>query len=155
MKSLRIFAVCALACIAVSPAYADAISIGQAFSSGLQPYVDAAVLMVVKTKFNVDIDAQHRAALTTFLQRQASSLVAAGAVKLNGVKIEVSNPAVASAANAALNAIPDALKHFGLTPAALQSRIIDMLPKEPAVAAAQATALDVANPATPSQPPKA
>jgi hypothetical protein len=166
MKTLRIFAACALACIAVSPAYADAISIGQAFSSGLQPYVDAAasaliaaligwVLMVVKAKFNVDIDAQHRAALTAFLQRQASSLVADGAVKLRGVKIEVSNPAVASAANTALNAIPDALKHFGLTPAALQDRIVDMLPKEPAVAAAQATALDVANPATPSQPPKA
>lgn len=161
MKTLRIFAVCALACIAVSPAYADAINIGQAFSSGLQPYVDAIVsaalaalvgwvLMVVKAKFNVDIDAHLRDGAIAFFHRQASSLVADGAVKLNGVKIEVSNPALAKAANAALDSIPDALKHFGLTPEAVQARIIDFLPRQPAVAQAQAVAMDVANPATPA-----
>jgi hypothetical protein len=74
-----------------------------------------------------------------------------GAVKLNGVKIEVKNEAVAAAANTALAAIPDALKFFGLTPEKLQKMIIDLLPKEPAVAQAAAVALDVANPATSSK----
>jgi hypothetical protein len=95
---------------------------------------------------------RHREALTSFLQRQASGLVATGAVKLQGVKVEVQSAALAAAANAALAAIPNALNWFGLTPAKIEGMIADLLPKQPAVAQAQAVAIDVANPATPSQP---
>lgn len=141
-------------------ALAASIEIGQALTGGLQDIINAVVTaaiaalvgwvaIVVKNKFGIDIEAQHRQALTAFLQRQASGLVAMGAVRLNGVKVEVQNEAVAAAANTALKAIPDALKFFGLTPEKLQSMIIDLLPKEPAVAQAAAVALDVANPATP------
>lgn len=141
-------------------AFAASIEIGQALTGGLQDIINAVVTaaiaalvgwvaIVVKNKFGIDIEAQHRQALTAFLQRQASGLVAMGAVRLNGVKVEVQNEAVAAAANTALKAIPDALKFFGLTPEKLQSMIIDLLPKEPAVAQAAAVALDVANPATP------
>lgn len=156
-------AVAALAVLFANAALAAEINIGQALNGSLQEIVNAAitgliaalvgwVAIVVKNKFNIDIEAQHREALTAFLQRQASSLVAMGAVKLNGVKIEVKNEAVAAAANTALAAIPDALKFFGLTPEKLQKMIIDLLPKEPAVAQAAAVAIDTANPATASKP---
>jgi uncharacterized membrane protein len=144
-------------------AFAAEINIGQALNGSLQEIINAAVtaviaalvgwvLVIVKSKFNIDIEARHREALTAFLQRQASGLVAMGAVKLEGVKIEVKNEALAAAANTALAAIPGALAFFGLTPAKIQQMIVDLIPKEPAVAQAAAVAIDVANPATPSQP---
>lgn len=150
--------------LAPGVAVAATIDIGQAFSGGFVEAINGViaglitalvgwVLMTVKSKFNIEIEAKHREALTAFLQRQASGLVARGAVKLQGLKIEVSNDAVAVAANTALHAIPDALKFFGLTPEALQKRIIDLLPQQPAVAQAQAVAIDTANPSTPSGAP--
>jgi hypothetical protein len=167
MKLALFFSVrlAALAIVLVTPTFAFAaeINIGQALNGSLQEIINAAVTaalaalvgwvaIVIKNKFGIDIEARHREALTEFLQRQASGLVAMGAVRLEGVKIEVKNEAVAAAANAALGAIPDALKFFGLTPAKIQDMIIDMLPKQPAVAAAAAVAIDTANPATPSKP---
>jgi prepilin signal peptidase PulO-like enzyme (type II secretory pathway) len=144
-----------------SPASAASIEIGQALSGSLQEIINAVVtaaiaglagwvLMIVKDKFKVDIEAKHRDALIAFLCRQASSLIAQGAVKVQGLKVEVSNQALADAANMALHSIPDAMKFFGLTPESLRQRIIDMIPSQPAVAQAQAVAIDVANPATPS-----
>lgn len=148
----------------IPAAEAATIDIGQAFTGSVVDAVNGAiaalitalvgwVAMTVKAKFNIDIEAKHREALTAFLNRQASSLVAKGAVQVQGLKINVSSDAVAVAANTALAAIPDALKFFGLTPEALEKRIIDLLPQQPAVAKAQAIALDVANPATPSGAP--
>ncbi|MBR1170548.1 hypothetical protein [Bradyrhizobium liaoningense] len=147
--------------LSIVPAQAAAIDVGQAFTGGLVDAINGAisagitalvgwVAWTVKTKFNVEIEAKHRDALTAFLNRQASSLVAKGAVKVQGLKIEVGSDALAVAANTALHAIPDALKFFGLTPEVIQKRILDLLPQQPAVAQAQAIALDVANPATPS-----
>lgn len=142
-----------------SIAHAASIDIGQALNGSLQDVINGAVTALItaavgwlawlaKSKFNIDIEARHREALTAFLQRQASSLVAQGAVKLSGVKIEVQNQALADAANQALAMIPGALTFFGLTPQRLQAMIVDLIPKQPAVAQAQAVALDVANPAT-------
>lgn len=154
----------AFALVLVTPTFAIAaeINIGQALNGSLQEIINAAVTgliaalvgwvaIVVKKKFNIDIEARHREALTAFLQRQASGLVAAGAVKLEGVKVEVKSDALAAAANSALSAIPNALAFFGLTPDKIQKMIVDMLPKQPAVAEAQAVAIDNANPATPSK----
>jgi len=151
----------ALFVVSAQAAFAASIDIGQAINGSLQEIINGVVTaliaglvgwvaIVVKNKFNIDIEAKHREAITAFVQRQASSLIAMGAVKLDGVKVEVQNAALADAANKALAAIPDALAFFGITPASIQQRIIDMLPKEPAVAAAAAVAIDVANPATPS-----
>lgn len=151
---------------APSLAFAATIDVGQAFTGGLVDAVNGViaglitalvgwVMVTIRNKFNIEIEAKHREALTAFLQRQASSLVARGAVKVQGLKVEVASDAVAVAANTALHAIPDALKFFGLTPDALQKRIVDMLPQQPAVAQAQAVALDEANPETSSgNPPK-
>ncbi|MEY9580949.1 hypothetical protein ABIE88_008525 [Bradyrhizobium diazoefficiens] len=141
---------------------AATIDIGQAFTGGMVDAINGAVMalitagvgwlgVVLKSKWNIDIEAKHREALTAFLNRQASSLVAKGAVKVQGLKVEVGSDALAVAANAALHSIPDALKFFGLTPESIQKRILDLLPQQPAVAQAQAVALDVANSATPSK----
>lgn len=143
-------------------AAAATIDIGQAFTGGMVDAINGAVMalitagvgwlgVILKSKWNIDIEAKHRDALTAFLNRQASSLVAKGAVKVQGLKVEVSSDALAVAANTALHAIPDALKFFGLTPEALEKRILDLLPQQPAVAQAQAVALDTANPATASK----
>ncbi|WBL75589.1 hypothetical protein I3J27_21385 [Bradyrhizobium xenonodulans] len=153
----------AAALFLATPVTAATIDVGQAFTGGLVDAINGAVMagitalvgwvcVVIRNKFNIDIEAKHREALTAFLNRQASSLVAKGAVKLQGLKVEVGNDALAVAANTALHAIPDALKFFGLTPEALQKRILDLLPQQPAVAQAQAIALDVHNPATPGTP---
>ena len=147
--------------VATNAAPAATIDVGQAFDGSLQEIINGIatagitvlvgwVAIVAKNKFNIDIEAQYRATLTAFLQRQALSLIADGAVKLNGIKITVQNDALATAANTALAAIPGALKFFGLTPDKIQHMIVDMLPKQPSVAQAQAVAMDAANPATPS-----
>jgi len=161
MKAILI----ALLCVAliVNPADAAIIDIGAAFGSALQPYIDAVVngaiaaiigwlAWIAKNRFNVDIEVGYRDALTTFLQRQASSLVAAGAVKLQGVKVEVNNQALADAAKMALTSIPQALSYFGLNPAKVAEMIIDYIPKQPAISEALAVAVDVQNPSTPSKP---
>lgn len=147
--------------VGVTAAHADAINVGQIFTGSMVDAVNAAVsaailalvgwvAIVVKNKFNVDIEAQYRDALTVFLQRQASGLVASGSVRLQGVKVEVQSAALAAAANAAIAAIPQAMSFFGLTPAKIESMIVDLLPKQPAVAAAAAVAIDVQNPETPT-----
>lgn len=144
-------------------AFAAAIDIGQAFGGSLQEIVNGAISALIaglvgwvawifKSKFNIDIEARHREALTSFLQRQASGLVAAGAVKVQGLKVEVQNEQLAMAANSAIASIPMAMQFFGLTPARIQQMIVDLLPKQPAIATAQAVAIDVANPETPSKP---
>jgi len=145
-------------------AFAATIVIPDALTSSLQDILGGAVAAVIsaligwiaitlKTKFNIDIEAQHRNAIATFAQRQANSLIAAGAVKLNGVKIDVHSDTLAVAANAALVAIPDALKAFKLTPDRIADMIVAALPKQPAIAQAQAIAIDVVNPGTPSTGP--
>jgi len=155
-----------VACVIVlSPnfAFAASIDIGQALNGSLQEIINGVVTGAIaafvsllgylaQKYFKISIEAGHRDVLTAFLNRQASSLVAAGAVKLEGVKIEVQNQALADAANQALAMIPGALSFFGLTPAKIQQMIVDMIPKQPSISQAQAVAIDVANPATPSKP---
>lgn len=138
------------------------IDIGQALTGSLKDILNSIataaiaslvgwVLWVIKSKFGVDLESQYRATLTQFLQRQASGLIAAGAVKLEGVKVEVQSELLAKAANTALQAIPDTMNYFKLTPDKIAEMIVDLIPKEPAVATAAAVALDAANPATPSK----
>ena len=135
----------------VFPAVASAASVdvGQSLSVGLKDSINSVisaaiaaligwVAIIIKNKFKIDIEGQYRDALVTFLQRQASSLIADGAVNLSGVKVDVHSEALAKAADAALLAIPDTLKCFGLTPEHLKEMIVDMVPKEPAVAHAVA-----------------
>jgi hypothetical protein len=147
----------------VNPAFAFSIDIGGAISSAFGETINAVIGGVIsiavgwlwytiQSKLGISIEDSYRDGLTTFLQRQAASLVAQGDVKLQGVKIDVASEGLAAAANAALLAIPQIYKYFGLTPARVAEMIVDYIPKVPSVAQAQAVALDVANPTTPSQP---
>lgn len=127
------------------------INIGQAFGDAVAPYVDAAanalILALVglalawfKQKTGLDVDQAHRDALVRALQNQAGSLIADGKVALQGKAIAVDNAALAKAANEALRSIPDAAKHFGLTPEYVAKRIVDAIPQTEAGAQVVAAA---------------
>jgi hypothetical protein len=119
----------------------------------LQPFVDALVsglitaivgwvLYVVKQKLNISIDDSMRDAFITWAKGQASSLVADGAVKVSGLQVSVESKALAMAANTILKLVPDAARHFNITPELAAQKIVDMIPHVPtvaAVAAAQVT----------------
>jgi hypothetical protein len=141
--------------VIVRPADDNTIAIGQIFGQLLAPYVTAAVEALVgtafgwifwllKTKLNINIDAEHRASITAAAQRQAASLVADGAVSVRGKTITVNNEALAAAVSAASNAAGDAVKHFGITPQSLADRIVDMIPQVPAAAPVVSAAIAAA-----------
>lgn len=140
------------------------INIGQAFNDSVAPYINAAVNALIlglvgflAKRFTdttgVQIDLGHRNSLVRALQNQAGSLLADGKVKMQGITVHVDSDALANAANNMLKSIPDAEKHFGLTPDYVEKRIVDMIPQTSAGAAlvsqahggdAPATAADVA-----------
>ncbi len=100
------------------------------------------VLYVVKQKLNISIDDSMRDAFLTWAKGQASSLVADGAVKVSGLQVTVQSAALAAAANTMFKLVPDAARHFGITPELAAQKIVDMIPQVPtvaAVAAAQTT----------------
>jgi len=145
----------------VLPAKPDAgiINLGQAFGDAAAPYVNELVNALVaaafgwifwllKSKLNINIDAEYRASITAAAQRQASSLIADGKVAVAGKTVTVNNEALAEAANAALAAAPDAAARFGLTPETVAARIVDMIPQVPA-GAAMLAAPAAPNPAAP------
>lgn len=102
----------------------------------LQPYVDTLVqaLIVVamgwfgKTKYGQMLDQSSRDALGTFVKNRASSLIADGAVKIQGKAVHVDSGFLVRAANESATAIPDALKRFNLSPEVVAQKIIDAIP---------------------------
>jgi hypothetical protein len=141
---------------------AGIINVGQAFGTILEPYIDAAVNALIlaamgwfafflRTRLNISIDQGQRDALTKFLQNRASSLIADGAVRMDGVTVKVNNERLADAVNAAAASIPDAVAHFGLTPDVLSAKIIDAIPQVPAGAQIVAQAHVDATPMTDAQ----
>lgn len=126
------------------------VDVGQAFG-WLEPYVNSAVgsLMLaglawlgtlLHQKFNVDLDAGARDALQSYARRMASSLVADGFVKLDGLKVDVHSEALANAANGSKDSVPDALKRFGIEPDDVGKMIVDYVHHVPTVAATAAAA---------------
>lgn len=114
----------------------------------LEPYVDTLVQLIItavfgilaKSKYSQWLDQSSRDALETFLKNRASSLIAAGAVRMEGKTVDVHSAALASAANEAAKAIPDAMKRFGLTPDVVAAKIVDAIPQTTAGAAMVAEA---------------
>lgn len=132
------------------------INIGQAFSAAAAPYINAVVNALiaavigliawkVKQRTGIEIDQGHRDAVIRALQNQAGSLIADGMVKLENKTITVNSPALAKAANDVLASVPDAAKHFGLTPSYVADRIIDMIPQITAGAQLVGASKDAAN----------
>lgn len=116
------------------------IQIGQAFGDFLQPYIDATVYTILSSligwlciqlqrRTGIEIDQKHRDALTRALTNQAGSLIADGMVKVEDQKIAVPSEALAKAAAEVMAVIPDAAKHFGITPDYVAARIIDTVPQ--------------------------
>ena len=114
----------------------------------LEPYVQALVQAIAltllglffKSKYGQNLDQSSRDSITTFVTNRASSLIADGAVKIEGKAVQVDNPLLLKAANEAATSIPDAMKHFGLTPEVVAQKIIDAIPQTQSGAAMIATA---------------
>lgn len=122
-------------------AFADSlVSISPAFADWMKPYIDATVNALIlaligyfatwlNTRFKVSLDASMRDGLTKALQNQAGSLIADGMVKMQGAKVDVHSGALKLAAQELMASVPDAADHFGLTPDAVATRIVDTIPQ--------------------------
>jgi hypothetical protein len=114
----------------------------------LEPYVETLVQLLIaaafswfaKTKYGQMMDKESREALEVFLKNRAGSLIADGAVSIEGKSITVNSTALAAEINAANRFIPGALKRFGLTPQAVGEKIVDAIPQIAAGAAIVAQA---------------
>lgn len=114
----------------------------------LAPYLDTLVQSLLalgfailgKSKYSQWLDQSGRDALEVFLKNRASSLIADGAVRLQGKAVHVDNNMLFRAATEATTAIPDALKRFNLSPEVIAAKIIDAIPQTTAGAAIVAAA---------------
>lgn len=122
------------------PPKQSTISLSPAFADWLQPYIDQAIDLLIVAfvgwlgkryhdATGKELDKSHRDALTRFLQNEASSLVADGLVKVENGKVQVSSADLAQAWNSAQMVIPEAAKHFGLTPDYIAKRVVDTIPQ--------------------------
>jgi hypothetical protein len=116
------------------------ISLSPAFAEWLQPYIDQAIDLLIVAfvgwlgkryhdATGKDLDQAHRDALKTFLQNEASSLIADGLVKVENGKVQVSSADLAHVWNSAQMLIPAAAKHFGITPDYVAKRVVDTIPQ--------------------------
>ncbi len=108
--------------------------------SVLQPYLLAVVSVVataivgwlaelLRRKFNLDIDAAHREALQTALTNGAGLLIGKAGSAVAGKKLDLKSVALAEAVNYVLQAVPDAVRHFGITPEAVAEKLQAKLPQ--------------------------
>lgn len=106
----------------------------------LQPYLLAVVSVaataivgwlaeLLRRKFGLDIDAAHREALQTALANGAGLLIGKLGVAAAAGKIDLRSAALAEAVNYVLQAVPDAVRHFGITPEAVAEKLQAKLPQ--------------------------
>ncbi len=106
----------------------------------VQPYLLAIVSVVataivgwlaelLRRKFSLEIDAAHRDALQTALTNGAGLLVGKIGHALADRKIDLKSVALAEAVNYVVQAVPDAVRHFGMTPEAIAEKIQAKLPQ--------------------------
>lgn len=70
--------------------------------------------IVVKSKFNIDIEARHREAFQSAVTNAAGLLIGKVGDLAGSLRLDVRNPVVAESIEYVLKAAPDALKYFGL-----------------------------------------
>lgn len=108
--------------------------------SALQPYLLAVVSVaataivgwlaeLLRRKFNLDIDAAHRDALQTALVNGAGLLIGKAGSTVAGKKFDLKSAALAEAVNYVLQAVPDAIRYFGITPEAVAEKLQAKLPQ--------------------------
>ena len=125
---------------ASAPAFAQGEVAVEGFYSVVQPYLLAVVSVVataivgwlaelLRRKFNLDIDAAHREALQTALTNGAGLLIGKAGSAIAGKKLDLKSAALAEAVNYVLQAVPDAIRYFGITPEAVAEKLQAKLPQ--------------------------
>lgn len=125
-----------------APAFAQTEVVVEDIYNVLQPYLLAIVSVVataivgwlaelLRRKFNLDIDAAHRDALQTALANGAGLLIGKAGNAVAGRKLDLKSAALAEAVNYVLQAVPDAIRHFGITPEAVAEKLQAKLPQLP------------------------
>lgn len=123
-----------------APAFARAELGAEGIYNVLQPYLLAIVSVIaaaivgwlaelLRRKFNLDIDAAHRDALQTALTNGAGLLLGKAGGALADKKLDLKSAALAEAVNYVLQAVPDAIRHFGITPEAVAEKLQAKLPQ--------------------------
>ena len=117
-----------------APAFAQGEIAAEGIYAIVQPYLIAVVSVVataiigwlaelLRRKFHLDIEASHREALQTALCNGAGLLIAKLGDALAGRKLDLKSIALAEAVNYVLQSVPDAVRHFGVTPEAVAEKI--------------------------------
>lgn len=107
---------------------------------GLVPYIDAALgtlitalgalaVVFLKQHFNVVVTAAQETKLESMAKTQAGIWVAKADSAAMNASIDVGSPGIASAANGIIAAAPDLATSLGLTPAAVQQKIVGEIGK--------------------------
>ena len=92
------------------------------------------VLMTVRKKLGLDIEAKHREALQSALMNGANYGLRYIDGKVGGATIDVRNEMLAEAVRFVERSVPDAVKFFGLTPDKLRDHLAAKIPVAQAVA---------------------
>lgn len=123
-----------------APAFAQTEVPAESIYNVLQPYLVAVVSVLataivgwlaelLRRKFNLDIDAAHRDALQTALTNGAGLLIGKAGNAIAGKKLDLKSAVLAEAVNYVLQAVPDAIRHFGITPEAVAEKLQAKLPQ--------------------------
>jgi uncharacterized membrane protein len=123
-----------------APAFAQTEVAVEGIYNVLQPYLLAVVSVIataivgwlaelMRRKFNLDIDAAHREALQTALTNGAGLLIGKAGSAVAGKKLDLKSVALAEAVNYVLQAVPDAIRYFGITPEAVAEKLQAKLPQ--------------------------
>ncbi|MCW5680553.1 MAG: hypothetical protein KF794_03715 [Xanthobacteraceae bacterium] len=126
--------------LAATPAFAQTEVAIEGIYNVLQPYLLAVVSVIataivgwlaelLRRKFNLDIDASHRDALQTAPTNGAGLLLGKIGGAASGRKLDLKSVVLAEAVNYVLQAVPDAIRHFGITPESLAEKILAKLPQ--------------------------
>lgn len=123
-----------------APAFAQGEVAAEGIYNVAQPYLVAVVSVLataivgwlaelLRRKFNLDIDAAHCDALQTALMNGAGLLIGKAGSALAGKKLDLKSAVLAEAVNYVLQAVPDAIRHFGITPEAVAEKLQAKLPQ--------------------------
>lgn len=129
----RLVAALAVACLVLLAiagiASAQTPSAGSAVFEIVRPYlVEIASVFVaavvgwlattIKAKLGIDIEARHREALQAALTNAAGLVINRAGGAARALNLPESNPLLVEGVKYVVDSAPDALKHFGITPAA-------------------------------------
>jgi uncharacterized membrane protein len=125
---------------ASAPAFAESGVAVEGIYNVLQPYLLAIVSVLataivgwlaelLRRKFNLDIDAAHREALQTALTNAAGLLIGKAGSAIANKTLDLKSSVLAEAVNYVLHAVPDAIRHFGITPEAVAEKLQAKLPQ--------------------------